>query len=121
MSAQVQTQQIRFSPGRTTAIALIAFAIGVVGTFALQQIVDRSSAVEATSSYTLWDAGRLDAMEGRVAAETVSSTPAAWDSGKLDAMEGRQLAETVVEPVVWDSFMSEPAASLIGQFSHGQR
>ena len=42
----------------------------------------------------LWDAGKLEAMEGRVLAETVRPKGAAplWDAGKLQAMEGRVLA-----------------------------
>ena len=142
MSTQVQSQPIRFSYGRTTVIALIAFAIGVAGTFAVQQVADRSSAVEATSSPALWDAGRLEAMEGRQAAAAISTQPVVWDSFMSEAMVGRQLAETVeaqpvlwdaakleafegrqraeVDPVVWDSFMSEGTRSLIGELSHGQ-
>ena len=42
----------------------------------------------------LWDAGKLDAMKGRVLAETVRIQGYAplWDAGKLEAMEGRVLA-----------------------------
>jgi len=166
MSAQVQAQGIRFPYGRTAVVAVIAFAIGVAGTFAIQQVVDRSSTVGTAAPYTLWDTGRLEAMEGRQAAASVTTAPALWDAGRLDtiearqlaegflqspvlwdagrleAMEGRQLAATVsstpagwdrgmlkamegrqlaaVEPVVWDSFMSEPTQSLIGELSHGQ-
>jgi hypothetical protein len=119
MSAQVQ-QPIRVSYGRTTVIALFAFAIGAMGTFAIKEITDVSSAVEATAPAPTWDTGRLEAMEGRQLAETASE-PVVWDAGRLEAMEGRQLAETIVEPVVWDSFMSEPTQSLIGELSHSQR
>jgi hypothetical protein len=43
---------------------------------------------------TLWDAGKLQAMQGRVLAETVRVQGSAplWDAGKLEAMEGRVLA-----------------------------
>jgi len=56
----------------------------------------------------LWDAGKLEAMQGRVLAETVRTEgPAAlWDAGKLEAMEGRLLAETVRtdgSAVLWDA------------------
>jgi hypothetical protein len=141
MSAQVQSQPIGISFGRTVVIAVLAFAIGVAGAVAIQTVTDRSSAVEATSSATLWDAGRLEAMEGRVAAASVTQpvvwdsfmseamvgrqlaaappAPARWDRGMLEAMQGRQLAEA--DPVVWDSFMSQPsAAGLIGEYSHSQ-
>ena len=45
----------------------------------------------------LWDAGKLEAMQGRVLAEIVQvqGTAPLWDAGKLDAMQGRVLAETV--------------------------
>jgi hypothetical protein len=143
MSAQVQSQSIRVSPTGTILVAVVAFAIGVLGTFAVAQYVERSNVVDATASSTLWDTGRLEAMEGRVAAATISTTPVVWDSWMTEAMEGRQLAETLtstrpviwdrskleamqgrqlaaIEPVVWDSFMSEPARSLIGELSHSQ-
>jgi len=42
----------------------------------------------------LWDAGKLEAMQGRVLAETVRAegSAALWDAGKLEAMQGRALA-----------------------------
>jgi hypothetical protein len=42
----------------------------------------------------LWDAGKLQAMEGRVLAETarIQGSAPLWDAGKLQAMEGRVLA-----------------------------
>jgi hypothetical protein len=42
-----------------------------------------------------WDAGKLEAMEGRQLAEQFLTTSSVlgWDAGKLQAMEGRQLAE----------------------------
>jgi hypothetical protein len=45
----------------------------------------------------LWDAGELEAMQGRVLAETVRGRRVRplWDAGKLEAMQGRVLAETV--------------------------
>jgi uncharacterized membrane protein len=52
---------------------------------------------EAASSEAplLWDAGKLEAMNGRVLAESIRiEDPAVlWDEGKLEAMEGRVLAE----------------------------
>ena len=47
-------------------------------------------------SANVWDAGKLEAMEGRQLAEQFRSEAGsanAWDAGKLEAMEGRQLAE----------------------------
>ena len=48
----------------------------------------------AEPAATLWDAGKLQAMEGRALAETVQvqGTAPLWDAGKLQAMEGRVLA-----------------------------
>ena len=45
-------------------------------------------------SAPLWDAGKLEAMQGRVLAETVRAEGSAplWDAGKLEAMQGRVLA-----------------------------
>jgi anti-sigma-K factor RskA len=56
--------------------------------------VARGDIHEATS-IPLWDEAKLDAMEGRMLAETVriyGSIPL-WDEAKLDAMESRMLAE----------------------------
>jgi hypothetical protein len=50
------------------------------------------------ASANVWDAGKLQAMEGRQLAEQFRSeagSAAVWDAGKLEAMEGRQLAEEV--------------------------
>ena len=46
-------------------------------------------------SAVVWDAGKLEAMEGRQLAEQFRSeagSAVVWDAGKLEAMEGRQLA-----------------------------
>ena len=50
------------------------------------------------ASANVWDAGKLEAMEGRQLAEQFRSeagSAVVWDAGKLKAMEGRQLAEEV--------------------------
>ena len=50
----------------------------------------------ANVGVTLWDAGKLEAMQGRMLAETVRAGSAPlWDAGKLEAMRGRMLADTV--------------------------
>jgi len=61
-------------------------------------------------SATVWDAGKLEAMEGRVLAEQFRSeagSAVVWDAGKLEAMEGRVLAEQfrseAGSAVVWDA------------------
>ena len=60
--------------------------------------VEGSGIREAASiGSPLWDAGKLEAMRGRVLAESVGIEGSAplWDAGKLEAMEGRVLAESV--------------------------
>ena len=50
------------------------------------------------ASANVWDAGKLEAMEGRQLAEQFRSeagSAVVWDAGKLEAIEGRQLAEEV--------------------------
>ena len=57
----------------------------------------------------LWDAGKLEAMQGRMLAETVRAegSAAPWDAGKLEAMRGRVLAEAVraegTDAPLWDA------------------
>jgi hypothetical protein len=58
---------------------------------------------------TLWDAGKLQAMQGRVLAETVRVQGSAplWDASRLEAMQGRVLAEAVraegTDAPLWDA------------------
>jgi hypothetical protein len=61
-------------------------------------------------SAVVWDAGKLEAMQGRQLAEQFRSeagSAVVWDAGKLEAMEGRQLAEQfrseAGSAVVWDA------------------
>jgi hypothetical protein len=65
--------------------------------------IDEAASTEAS----VWDAGKLEAMKGRMLAESVDTEHPAplWDAGKLEAMEGRMLAETVrVDGYVpWDA------------------
>ncbi|HWC70950.1 MAG TPA: hypothetical protein VG993_07290 [Actinomycetota bacterium] len=53
--------------------------------------------VEATTQAPAWDAGKLEAMEGRMLAESalIDQGVPTWDAGKLQAMEGRMNAESV--------------------------
>ena len=62
----------------------------------------------ASTGAPLWDAGKLEAMQGRALAETVRAegSAALWDAGKLEAMQGRALAETVRaegSATLWDA------------------
>jgi hypothetical protein len=81
------------------ALILSAVALNVAGRGDRSVTsVEGSGTREAESNGArLWDAGKLDAMQGRVLAETVRVQGSAplWDAGKLDAMQGRVLAETV--------------------------
>jgi hypothetical protein len=51
----------------------------------------------ASSEASLWDAGKLEAMRGRMLAESVRVQGYAplWDDAKLEAMRGRMFAESV--------------------------
>jgi hypothetical protein len=80
------------------ALILSAMALNVAGRGVRSVTsVEGSGTREAGVGATLWDAGKLQAMEGRVLAETVRAqgTAALWDAGKLEAMQGRVLAEAV--------------------------
>ena len=81
------------------ALILSAVALNVAGRGDRSVTsVEGSGIGEAESNGAqLWDAGKLDAMQGRVIAETVRVEGSAplWDAGKLDAMQGRVIAETV--------------------------
>ena len=102
----------------TVTVSVLAAAALILSAVALNVAVrgDRSVAsvegsgvLQAESNGArLWDAGKLDAMEGRVLAATVRVQGSAplWDVAKLDAMEGRVLAETVRvqrSAALWDA------------------
>jgi hypothetical protein len=93
-----------------TALILSAVALNVAGRGDRSVTsVEGSGTREAENNGArLWDAGKLDAMQGRVLAETVRAegTAPLWDAGKLDAMQGRVLAETVRaegSAALWDA------------------
>ena len=90
----------------TVTVSVLAAAALILSAVALNMAargdrsvtsVEGSGTSEAASiAAPLWDAGKLQAMEGRVLAETVRQGAAPlWDAGKLEAMRGRVLAETV--------------------------
>ena len=78
------------------ALILSAVALNVAGrSDGSVTTVEGSGTREAASIRApLWDAGKLEAMEGRVLAEAVRVQGSAplWDAGKLEAMRGRVLA-----------------------------
>jgi hypothetical protein len=51
----------------------------------------------ASTEAPLWNEGKLEAMEGRMLAESIRIKGYAplWNEGKLEAMEGRMLAESI--------------------------
>jgi hypothetical protein len=96
MSARVETTPVRES-WRPIVIAIIA-AVGLgtlaVGTVRIAFDDDPPAAVTSVQS-PLWDAQKLEAMEGRVLAAQVGAQSPLWDAQKLEAMEGRVLAAQV--------------------------
>jgi hypothetical protein len=88
----------------TVAVSVLAAAALILSAVALNVAgrgdrsvtsVEGSGTSEAESTGArLWDAGKLEAMQGRVLAETVRVQGSAplWDAGKLEAMQGRVLA-----------------------------
>jgi hypothetical protein len=96
MSTKAGTIEV---PGRPVGFRLWAAAVSVLAAAALIMSAvaliqaGRTSGREAASIDALWDAGKLEAMEGRVLAESVGSPGyVLWDTGKLEAMRGRVLA-----------------------------
>ena len=81
------------------ALILSALALNVAGRGdgSVTSVAGIGTREGATLGAALWDAGKLEAMQGRVLAETVraEASAALWDAGKLEAMQGRVLAETV--------------------------
>jgi len=78
------------------ALILSAVALNVAGRSdrSLTSVEGTGTREAGSNGARLWDAGKLDAMQGRVIAETVRVQGSAqlWDAGKLDAMQGRMLA-----------------------------
>jgi hypothetical protein len=79
------------------AVALItsAAALTVAARDGATTGVSGAAVLEATG-IPRWDEAKLEAMEGRMRAETVRiyGRIPRWDEAKLEAMEGRMLAET---------------------------
>ena len=90
----------------TAAVSALAAAALIMSAVALT-VATRDRAVTgvagggiheaASTEASLWNAAKLDAMEGRMLAESVriNGYVPLWNAGKLDAMEGRMLAESV--------------------------
>ena len=106
MGTKAETIRISARPAGftlwTAAVSALAAAALIMSAVALT-VAARDRAVtgvagggihEAPSIEAPWDAGKLEAMKGRVLAESVriDGYPPPWDAGKLEAMKGRVLA-----------------------------
>ena len=82
-----------------TALIMSAVALTVAerGDGSVTSVAGSGIGQAANVGAPLWDAGKLEAMQGRVLAGTVQAEGFGplWDPGKLEAMEGRVLAGTV--------------------------
>ena len=78
------------------ALILSAVALNVAGRDdrPVTSMEGTGSGGAASIEAGLWDAGKLEAMQGRALAEAFWAEGSAplWDAGKLEAMQGRVLA-----------------------------
>ena len=104
MGTKAATIEVAARPARTTlwiaAVSALAAAALIMSAVALT-VAARDRAVtgvatgginEAVSTAApVWDADKLEAMEGRMLAESIriDGYAAVWDADKLEAMEGR--------------------------------
>ena len=96
-----------------TAAALILSALALTvagrGDGSVTSVAGSGTREGASLVAPLWDAGKLEAMQGRMLAETIRAegSVAPWDAGKLEAMRGRVLAEAVraegTDAPLWDA------------------
>jgi hypothetical protein len=106
MSAKVESAPIRGSSFGTIVIAIIvALGVGALAGVAITKAVDdRPAAVATGAGAPLWDAQKLEAMEGRAMAEQYRVAQSiAWDQQKLDAMAGRVLYQPAPAIEGWDA------------------
>ena len=78
-------------------LSAVALNVAVRGDRVVTNVEGSGTREAESNGAPLWDAGKLDAMQGRALAEAVRAegSTALWDAGKLEAMQGRALAETV--------------------------
>jgi hypothetical protein len=96
-----------------TAAALILSALALTvagrGDGSVTSVAGSGTREGASLVAPLWDAGKLEAMQGRMLAETIRAegSAALWDAGKLEAMQGRVLAEAIraegTDAPLWDA------------------
>ena len=89
---EAPSRSVRFILWGAIVSVLVTAAL-IMSAVALTQSA-RTSSREIATVAPLWDAGKLEAMHGRVLAETVAVEGMAplWDAGKLEAMRGRAVA-----------------------------
>lgn len=114
MSVRVESPPVHGSFNRAFAIAIIvALGIGIFAGTVITKAVDAGSAVVATPvTSQVWDAQKLQAMQGRALAERYrAEPPLAWDAQKLEAMSGRVLYRPlVIQPEV--AMTAKPSGTL---------
>jgi hypothetical protein len=108
MSARVESAPVgRFNVGAIVLAVVVALGVGgVAGLLVTRAVEERPAAVATPVGIPLWDAQKLEAMEGRVLAEQVGiAGTQLWDAQKLEAMEGRVLAAQVgiAGTQLWDA------------------
>jgi hypothetical protein len=112
MSTKAGTIEVPGPPVRfrlwAAAVSVLAAAALIMSAVALTQSGRTSGRGAAVGlGAPLWDAAKLEAMEGRVLAASVGpDANALWDSGKLEAMAGRVLAGTIGadgSTTLWDA------------------
>ena len=90
-------------------LSAVALTVAGRGDGSVTSVAGSGTREGASLVAPLWDAGKLEAMQGRMLAETVRAegSAALWDAGKLEAMRGRVLAEAVqaegTDAPLWDA------------------
>jgi hypothetical protein len=90
-------------------LSAVALTVAGRGDGSVTSVAGSGTREGASLEAPLWDAGKLEAMHGRMLAETVRAegSAALWDAGKLEAMQGRVLAEAVraegTDAPLWDA------------------
>jgi hypothetical protein len=106
MSARIEVPQLhRTFPGTSVFVAVVVAAVvgGLAGSAITRLVNDRTAPAPVAVGAASWDAGKLQAMQGRQLAAELTAVKSGggvslWDAAKLDAMHGRQLAARLVEP-----------------------
>jgi hypothetical protein len=109
MSTEAETIRVAGRPAGFTlwaaAVSVLAAAALIISALALtvaardRVVTGVAGGIQEAASIdaTHWNAGKLEAMEGRMLAEKIriNGYVPLWNEGKLEAMEGRMLAESI--------------------------